>query len=370
MTIRDVQNIMESWAPEETAWEHDNTGLQIGSADQRIKNILVALDISEKVLEEAKRKKIDLVISHHPLLFHPLKRINLDDRIGRLVNTSINNGIAVYSAHTNLDFTTNGVSFALAQRLGLNNIDFLLKNKRIQKKIIVFVPHDHVVNVIEAMANAGAGCIGNYDSCSFSSEGNGTFKPGEKANPYVGKIGRMEHVREIRLEMVAPSWKVDKVITALKEAHPYEEVVFDIYDLANVSCEFGEGAIGEFTRSIDTKKFLGLVAHKLNLPAIRFGSNQKRWIKRVAVCGGSGSDLLTVAIKQSADAFITSDISYHRFAETNDKIVIIDAGHFETESPVIRNVVHHLKQEMKRQKYKARVFESRVLKNHIQYFIP
>src|ERR1041385_1277460 len=186
MIVGDIQRILESWAPKEIAWERDNVGLQVGESTKRIRNVLVALDISEEVLDEALRKRIDIIISHHPLLFHPIKSVSKSDRIGRMITTLIKNDIALYSAHTNLDFTRSGVSFTLAAQLGLHEIDFLFKNERVQKKLVVFVPADHTDNVMTAMAGAGAGHIGKYELCSFRSAGTGTFKASTDGKPFTG----------------------------------------------------------------------------------------------------------------------------------------------------------------------------------------
>jgi len=270
MNLKDIQQILETWAPKSIAWERDNSGLQIGSVNQGVRNILVTLDVNEKVLEEAYRKKVDLIISHHPLLFQSLKSINVDQRIGGLIEKFFRYGIALYSAHTNLDFTMDGVSFTLAECIGLNNIDFLYKDQKIQKKITVFTPPEYVEKVISAMASAGAGVIGNYEFCSFGTEGMGTFKPGIKSKPFIGKANRLEHMKEIRIEMTVPSWKVNDVLSAMKAAHPYEEAAYDIYKLDNTSNQYGAGAIGTLKTKLNQKKFLEHVGHTLNLPAIRY----------------------------------------------------------------------------------------------------
>jgi dinuclear metal center YbgI/SA1388 family protein len=369
MILQNIHQIFESWAPKEIAWERDNIGLQIGSLKQPVKNILITLDVSDKILEEARKKKADLIISHHPLLFQPLKSINYDERVGRLIQKFVAYKIALYSAHTNLDFTKEGVSFSLAERIGLKNIDFLFKGQKTDKKIVVFTPVDYADVVISAMANAGAGLIGNYESCSFTSEGVGTFKSGKRSKPFIGKVNRFERVKEMRIEMVVPNWKTDSVISAMKVAHPYEEIAYDIYSLDNPSNLYGAGAIGTLPK-MNQKIFLKHTKQVLNIPSLRYSGNINKDVERVAVCGGSGSDLLPNAIQQKADAFITADISYHRFEEARDKIILIDGGHFETEFPVIRKITLRLKNEIKKNDYDAKIIETKIPSNNIQYLTP
>src|SRR5713226_8050714 len=229
MLVRDVEHILESWAPKEVAWERDNVGLQVGSHDKRVRKILVALDASEEIVLEAKKKNVDLVVTHHPLLFRPPKSITPSDRIGNIVLNLIQNDIALYSAHTNLDFAAGGVSFALAEQLGLKNITFLVNGQNYLRKIAVFVPTAYIEKVTEALSSAGAGVIGKYDHCSFRTEGTGTFRGGEDAKPFLGKIGNLEQVPEVRLEMIVPRWKVPEVVESMRSAHPYEEIAYDIY---------------------------------------------------------------------------------------------------------------------------------------------
>jgi dinuclear metal center YbgI/SA1388 family protein len=370
MILQNIQNILETWAPKDIAWEQDNTGLQIGSPNQNVKNILITLDVNSEVVEEARKKKADLIISHHPLLYKPLKSVNFDQRNGNLVQKLILYKIALYSIHTNLDFTKDGVSFTLAEQIGLKDIDFLYKDKQTQKKITVFVPPEYTQRVSSAMADAGAGIIGNYESCAFETDGVGMYKPGIGSTPFKGKAGNLEHITETRLEMTAPSWKVNSVVSAMKAVHPYEEVAYDIYELSNFSNDYGAGAIGILPGRMNKNKFLKHIGHSLKLPVVKYSGTGNTKIERVAVCGGGGSDLLSAAIRQNADAFITGDISYHRFEEAEDKIIMIDAGHFETEHPIIHKIAVRLKNEFTKHSDDIKIFESKAPSNNIQYFIP
>ncbi len=343
MIVRDIQALLESWAPKDIAWERDNIGLLIGAPENRANRILVALDVTDEVVEEALAKKIDLIISHHPLLFHPLKAVRSDRRTGRITTALIRHNIALYAAHTNLDFTQAGVSFALAERLKLHEVDFLSKEQEIYKKIVVFVPDEYIDKVTHAMAQAGAGVIGKYEQCSFRSRGTGTYTPTGDAKPFVGKPGGAETVSESRLEMILPKWKLEDVVKAMKMSHPYEEVAYDIYDLGNASNSYGAGAIGELNREMSTKAFLEQLTSLLDAGAIRYTENRNRKIKRVAVCGGSGSSLLDTAMHAGADAFVTADVSYHTFQEAEGRIALMDAGHYETEQPIVHKIVAYLK---------------------------
>ncbi|HUL45290.1 MAG TPA: Nif3-like dinuclear metal center hexameric protein [Bacteroidota bacterium] len=367
MVLGDIQHIMESWAPREIAWERDNVGIQIGSPQQEIEKIIVCLDVTEEVVREAISRNADLIISHHPLLFHPLRRISPEERTGKLVSLLVQHRIAVYSAHTNLDFASDGVSVALAQQLRLTGITVLKKSERLDKKVIVFVPPDYRDRVLSAMAKAGAGAIGKYESCSFGSEGVGTFTPITGARPFIGTVGTLEQVHEVRLEMVVPSWRLHDVLQAMRSAHPYEEVAYDVLDLANDRSDMGEGAVGLLSEPVGMRTFLTLVKKRLRVSFLRYGRARKRRIHRVAVCGGSGSDLLQNAIRQGADAFVTADVRYHRFEEAEGQILLVDAGHFETEVPVLQNLIERIRTECRARKFRVQINPSSRMSNFVSY---
>ena len=367
MVLLDIQHILDSWTPKDIAWERDNVGLQIGSVHQRVRKILVTLDVTDAVINEARRKNVDVIISHHPLIFHPVKAINSNDRVGRLLSELIKSNIALYILHTNLDFTYNGISFSLAERLGLHNVEVLHQHYQIHKKIVVYVPEEYAEKLIAGMSEAGAGIIGKYEYCSFRSKGVGTFKPGQGAKPFIGTIDRLETADEVRLEMIVPTWNLQKVLLAMRAAHPYEEVAYDIYNLANVSKSYGAGAIGELQKPMSLKSFLAHVKRRLRVLVIRYGANPRQRIKRVAVCGGSGSDLLPIAIQRGADAFVTADITYHKFQDSDGNIALIDAEHFETEHPALQRIVKYVQDQCAARKEKIQVFASTVTSNFVQY---
>ena len=329
--IEIIKNI-ETWAPKEIAWQKDNVGLQIGDADKKVKNILLCLEVDDKVIDEAVKKKCNFIISHHPLIFTPLKRITpANDTTSRLIQKLIKNDITVYSAHTNLDYTTDGVSFQLAEKLELKNIGFLVKLKSNQYKVIVFVPEKECDTVADAMFKAGAGAIGEYSSCSFRIGGIGTFRGSEKTKPRPGSKEKFESFQELKLEMIVERWNLDSVLSALKKSHPYEQPAFDIYPLDNENLNYGVGAVGELDREFHLNEFLNHVSHKLVVKNFRYVKGTKNKIKKVAVCGGSGSEYLKNALSYKCDAFITADIKYHTFRDAEDAILLVDAGHYETE---------------------------------------
>ena len=342
-----IIKIVEDWAPKSIAWEKDNVGLQVGTLRGEIKNILLCLDVDENVVDQASQKKCNLIISHHPLLFRSIKNINTkNDRISKIIEKLIKKDITLYSAHTNLDFTQDGVSFQLSKKLGLSNQKFLQNLSSNSNKIVVFVPISYADKVADAMHNAGAGTSGEYSNCSFRSFGTGYFKGSEKSNPSFGVKGKIERVEEVKIEVLVDSFNVNKVVAAMKQAHPYEEVAYDVYPLANENVNYGMGVIGELKIELSQKEFLNLVSKSLKTKNLRFTQGSKSKIKKVAVCGGSGSDLLDVAIRNNADAFVTADVKYHTFQDAENKILLIDAGHYETEIPVLDEVKNRLEKSL------------------------
>ncbi len=344
MTCNEIFKYLEHWAPKEIAWKNDNVGLQVGSGDRKIKNIILCLEVNMKVIEQAVKKKCNLIISHHPLIFHPLKKIDvLRNRNSRLIEKLIKNDITLYSAHTNLDFTKDGVSFELAKTLKLQNIKFLTNLPPNQFKLSVFVAEKSLQKVSDAIFSAGGGNIGEYSHCSFRLKGEGTFLGSEKTNPSVGERNKEEKVEETRLEVLVNSKNLKNVIAAILKSHPYEEPAYDIYPLSNQDKNSGAGAIGDLASAMELDNFLRYVANSLKADNFRFTEGKTRKIKRVAVCGGSGSEMIETAISEGADAFITADIKYHAFQDAQNEILLIDAGHYETEIHSLNEVEKRLK---------------------------
>jgi dinuclear metal center YbgI/SA1388 family protein len=340
--IQDIIKEIEEWAPPGVAWERDNVGLQIGNPSEEVRGVLVALEVTADVIAEALSRKCNLIITHHPLLFNPLKNITPRSLTGDLALTVARNGLHVYSAHTNIDFTRDGVNFVLATKLKLQDCMFLHQESGSLKKISVFVPTAYVEKVTNAMTEAGAGIIGEYEACSFQSSGTGTFRPRPGAQPFNGTVGQLEHADEVRIEMVVPSWKTAAVVAAMTEAHPYEEVAHDIYTNEAIDPMYGAGVIGMLEAPLRPKEFIQHIKDALHIPAVRWTRGASESIYRVAVCGGSGSELLPVALRKKADAFVTADIKYHTFHEAFGRIYLVDAGHYETEIYITNAIVHRL----------------------------
>jgi len=367
MTVRDIENILLTWAPKEIAWEHDTVGVQCGSSRDRVRGVLVCLDATRAVAAQASRRRADLIVSHHPPLFRPLTSLTPDSRAGALMRELVERRIALIAMHTNLDFARGGTSFALAGALGLVHPEFLSMPYRLQQKVVTYVPRAHADRVAAAMAAEGAGGIGNYDNCSFRTVGTGTFRGNQASRPRVGQPGRIEHVEEVRLEMIAPQHLVDRVVRAMKRAHPYEEVAYDVYALQNRSADYGMGVIGTLERPVRLAAFLGRVRRALAIPHLRHTGDPRRLVRRVAVCGGSGADLLETAIGRSADVFVTADVKYHHFQESEGRIALVDAGHYETEVPVVGAVVRYLRREVARRGSTLRVTATSIVTHKIQY---
>jgi dinuclear metal center YbgI/SA1388 family protein len=341
--VINIIQLFEDWAPNWVAWEKDNVGLQVGDKQNKITKILITLDVTKQIVSEAISKKVELIVSHHPLLFRPPSAIIVNDPIGELVLQLAEHKIALFSAHTNLDFAQGGVSFALAEILGLKNIRFLTPLKNSLAKIVVFVPDGHVERVRNAMTQAGAGIIGNYSSCSFVAKGTGSFYGSKASNPFLGKHRNFEFVEETRLEMIVPRALVSGVVAALKDVHPYEEPAYDIYFVENSNPNFGMGALGTLPKSQSLELFLKSIKRTLNVVALRYTGSLAHKIQTVAVCGGAGSDLLPDAIAEKADAFITADVRYHTFQKASHSIALIDAGHWETEQIILKPIAARLR---------------------------
>ncbi len=358
MTCNDIIKYFEGWAPREIAWQKDNVGLQVGSTNRKVKNIMLCLELTDSVLDDAIKKRCNFIFTHHPLLFRPLNKIDTEtNKISRQVEKLIKNDITLYSAHTNLDFTKDGVSFELAKVLKLKNIRFLHNAESNQFKLTVFVPGEHAEKVTGAIFEEGGGIIGEYSGCSFRTEGKGTFTGSAKSKPSVGRKQVRESISEVKLEVVVDSWKLPGVIKSMIKAHPYEEVAYDVYPLNNLNVNYGAGALGELETSMSRKDFLKHVSEKLRAKNFRYTGGKSGRISTVAVCGGSGSDLISDAVKSGADAYITADLKYHTFHDYSGKILLIDAGHYETEIHSLNEVKRRLEKFIGGRKSNTKVFK-------------
>ncbi|MEW5799728.1 MAG: Nif3-like dinuclear metal center hexameric protein [Bacteroidota bacterium] len=366
VTVKEFQKEFENITPPAIAWKGDNVGLQVGRGSDTITNILVSLDATMDVAVEAKKKKANLIVTHHPLLFHPIKNVTSQSRAGALVLYLAEHNINLYAAHTNLDSVRWGVNFVLAQTLGLKNISILSPLHESLTKIAVFVPQKYVEQVAAAMHDAGAGTFTKYDTCSFRTEGTGTFRGMNNAKPFLGQVGKVERAEETRLEMLCETWKINSVIAAMTKAHPYEEVAYDVYPLMNNNTEYGLGAIGNFDTPMGSNSFLKLIKTTLQTGSLRFSKGPAS-IQRVAVCGGSGSELINEAASLGADAMITADVKYHTFQEFEGKILLVDAGHYETERHVLPVVGNKIREIVRKRKSSTKVFITEHTTNPIHY---
>lgn len=331
MKVSEITSFLEHLAPLGLQESYDNSGLLIGHGNQKISKALITLDVTNEVVDEAIENECNLIIAHHPLIFSSLKKINTKDGVGSLIAKLIKKDIALYAIHTNLDNIIEGVNAKLAQKLGLHNIKILAPKSETLSKLVVFCPINHVESVQQAMFNAGAGNIGNYNSCSFNSVGYGTFKAQEGASPFVGDLDKLHKEEELKIEVIVPSYQLQQVVNEMIQVHPYEEVAYDIYPLSNEQQNIGAGMIGELEKEWEPEVFLQMVKKQLNASHIRHSPLIKRKVKKVAICGGSGSFLINSAFRANADVFITGDVKYHDFFEHVNEMTIVDAGHFETE---------------------------------------
>ncbi len=369
MTAREIITYLENWAPPGAAWERDNVGLQVGSADRKVNKIFLCLELTENALNSAIANKCNFIFTHHPLIFHPVYKFDTDKNPkAKLIQQILKNDITVYSAHTNLDFTKNGVSFELAKSLSLKNIRFLKNLDNTLSKLTVFVPEEALEKVSGAIFSSGGGVIGEYKKCSYLVNGTGTFEGSDETNPAVGTKGQFEKVPEIRLEVLISNWNLPAAIRSMIKAHPYEEPAFDIYPLKNTNPNFGMGAVGELEKPLTEDEFLNHVCNSLKINNLRYTSGKRKKIKTVAVCGGSCSDLLNEAIGSGADAFVTADIKYHTFQDAENRILFIDAGHYETEILSLNAVKHKLEKFISEKKENIKILKYKGSTNPVKFY--
>ncbi|NIG53292.1 Nif3-like dinuclear metal center hexameric protein [Chitinophaga sp. Cy-1792] len=347
MKIKEIIQAIEQYAPLQYQESYDNAGLIFGDASREVTNVLLTLDATEEVIDEAIAKGCNLVVAHHPIVFGGLKKINGSNYVERVAIKAIKHDVAVYAAHTNLDNVRNGVCAEMAARLGLTNCKVLQPKKGLLKKLYTFVPAADAEKVRKALFEAGAGHIGNYSECSYNGEGQGTFKAGEGADPYVGKVGERHFEAETKLEVIFPLYLEGRVIQALLGSHPYEEVAYDIVTLDNMYQEVGSGLVGELPEAQDEMAFLQLVKERFGTGCVKYTALRGKSVKKIALCGGAGSFLLKRAIGAGADVYISSDFKYHEFFDADNQIVIADIGHFESEQFTVELFYHILTEKFR-----------------------
>jgi dinuclear metal center YbgI/SA1388 family protein len=329
--IAEIIKTLQTLAPLALQEGYDNAGLLTGNPNMPLTRALITLDCTEAVVAEAINKGCNLIIAHHPIVFKGLKKLNGSNYVERTIIAAIKNDIAIYAIHTNLDNIFGGVSFKMATLLGLKEVQVLQPKKNLLQKLTVFVPLQHTDMVLAALNQAGAGQIGNYADCSFTVTGQGRFKPETNAEPFIGRPGQLEEVSENRIEVIFPFYLGQAIIQAMREAHPYQEIAYYLQNLENEWQQAGSGAIGELPELQNETDFLKTIKTTFNAGCVKYTALRGKEIKKVALCGGSGSFLLPDALKAGADIFITSDFKYHEFFDAEGRIIIADIGHFESE---------------------------------------
>ncbi len=364
MIIDEIIQHLETFAPVYLQESYDNAGLIVGEGSSECNGVITTLDATEAVVDEAISKNCNLVVAHHPIIFRGLKKLNGKNYVERTILKAIKNDIAIYAIHTNLDNVKKGVNNKIAERIALQNLQMLQPKEQILKKLITFAPLDNAEDLRKALFAAGAGQLGKYSECSFNTEGTGTFKPEEGADPFVGEIGKRHQEKEMKIEVIFPGYLEQKIIRAMIEAHPYEEVAYDIISLGNYLSDVGSGLIGELENAVGENEFLQKIKTAFNLQVIRHTKLLGKQIKKVAVCGGAGSFLIPVALSNRADVYITSDIKYHEFFDAED-MLLIDIGHYESEQFTI-----DLLYDILREKYpNFAVRKTEVNTNPVNYFL-
>ena len=331
MKVKEIIGHLESKAPLILQEDYDNSGLLIGSVDDEISGVLLCLDINEAILQEAVRRKCNMIISHHPVIFKGMKQLTGKDLTQRIVITAIRENIAIYAIHTNLDNSLKGLNALLMDKIGVKNHRIIVRKENFLSKLVTFAPLDFAGKVRDSLFEAGAGHIGNYDHCSYNITGQGTFRASEHANPFVGERNQLHIEDETRIEVVFPSYLHRRLIVALIKSHPYEEVAYDIYPLSNDYQMAGAGILGELENAMNVIEFLSVVKSITGAGVIRHTAMGNEIIRKVATCTGSGSFLIPDVIGAGADIFLTADLKYHDFFQPEGKLILADIGHYESE---------------------------------------
>ncbi len=364
MTILEITEYLETIAPLQFQENYDNAGLIVGESSCECSGIIISLDVTEAVINEAISNNCNMVVAHHPIIFNGLKQLTGENYVERTIIKAIKNDITIYAIHTNLDNVKKGVNNKIAERIGLQNLQILQPKENILKKLIIFAPFKNAEDVRKSLFAAGAGNLGKYSECSFNSEGTGTFKAEQGADPYVGEIGKQHEEKEIKIEVIFPGYLEQEIIRAMIDSHPYEEVAYDIIPLGNYVAEIGSGLTGEIDKALDENDFLEKIKVAFGLKVIKHTAFSGKKVKKVAICGGAGSFLIPVALSHKVDVYITSDIKYHEFFEAED-LVLIDIGHYESEQLTI-----DLLYEFLREKYpNFAVRKTEVITNPVHYFV-
>lgn len=331
MKIKEIVSALEQFAPLPLQDGFDNAGLQVGLTEVEATGALLCLDVTEAVIDEAIASGCNLVISHHPLIFKGYKSITGRDYVERCILKAIKNDIVIYAAHTNLDNAKGGVNYKIAEKIGLKRLRPLEPKVNSLTKLVTFVPEAQADSIRKALFEAGCGCIGGYDSCSYNVKGEGTFRAKEGARPFCGSVGKTHVESEVRIETILPTFRQTEAVRALLAAHPYEEPAFDLYPLRNDWIQAGAGLIGELEEPEDELGFLNRIKNTFEIGCLRHNKLTGRQIRTVALCGGAGGFLLPLAIRTKADVYITGEIKYHDYFGHEGEILMVEIGHYESE---------------------------------------
>lgn len=366
MQINEIIAALEQLAPPALQEDYDNAGLITGNRDWNCTGIIISLDTTEDVVKEAIKKNCNLIVAHHPIVFRGLKKITGKNYVEQTIISAIKNDIAIYAIHTNLDNVLHGVNGKIADLLGLIDREILAPKQGILQKLAVFVPLEHKEKLVSALFAAGAGNIGNYSECSFGTEGSGTYKAGEATNPFIGEKEKRHTEPESRVEVIFPTWLQGKVLKAMTANHPYEEVAYDIYPLANAYRQTGSGLVGDLPQPMAETELLAKLGHIFKIPVIKHTALKGKPVKKVAVCGGAGSFLTGAAIAAGADMYITGDVKYHEFFDAVNRLVLADIGHYESEQFTIDLLFDILREKFPN----FAVLKTGVNTNPVLYFTP
>lgn len=363
-TIFDITSFLETIAPPSLQESYDNAGLITGQGNWECTGTICCLDAIEAVVDEAIKKKCNLIVAHHPIIFSGLKKINGKNYVERTIIKAIKNDIAIYAIHTNFDNVLEGVNGMIAKKLGLQNTAILSTKTNQLKKLFFFVPAQNAEKVMNALFDSGGGQIGNYSECSFSVNGKGTFKPNEQANPFSGEIGKREEAEELKIEVLFPAWLEGKMVSTLKANHPYEEVAYEVISIDNSHQHVGSGITGELAEPMDEKDFLHKLKDIFGLKMLKHTALTGKKLKKISVCGGAGSFLLKNAMISKSNVYITGDIKYHEFFDADNRILLVDIGHYESEQFTVDLLAELLEQKFPN----FAVLKTGVNTNPVHYF--
>lgn len=348
MLLKNICDTLEQWAPLSYQESYDNSGLIVGDKQSTVKGVLVSLDCVEEVVDEAIATGCNLIVSHHPIVFKGLKSLTGKNYVERTLLKAIKNDVAIYAIHTNLDNVNTGVNRKIAEVLGLQNVKVLAPKSGGLKQLVTYVPVEQAEAIKDALFKAGAGALGEYSECSFSVTGSGSFRGSDLSNPQVGVKGERSIVEEARIELVFPSFLESKLLNALKDAHPYEEVAYGVFSLGNENQYVGSGVIADLPKEMESSEFLNFLKQKMKTECVRHTKIHSEKVEKIALCGGAGSFLLSSAKRAGADVFITGDFKYHEFFDAENQILIADIGHYESEQFTIALISDFLSKKFPR----------------------